>query len=248
VKLRLEIALLFLLCLPSACGPAKVPPPPPETVIGWWVGPTLATTWHSSRAWDARDPRATPTYCSLELEFFPDGTVETNWLNESSWAGMCSFARLPYAVDPQDKSVMRMGTAPRFARACRLRHEGKTLQAACANETNPPADYAAAVTLHAREPEARIGLDALIGTWQSAAFGEDLVSIAVRSDARFAIQNTSGSMVDNGWVSATDSTLEMHGNQNVKCDYRATSRKLTMRCHDGPTKATDRVVVYTRMR
>jgi hypothetical protein len=216
--------------------------------VGWWVGPTLATTWHSKRSWDARDPRATPTYCSLEFEFFADGTAETNWLNEGSWASMCSFERLPYRQDPQDRSLVRFGVGPRYARTCRLRHEGNTLTAACSNDVFPPADFSAAMTLHAREPELRTGLDALIGTWQSAAFGDDLVSISVRSDARFAIQKVDGSFADNGWVSATDSGLVLHGAHDVTCDYRATSRKLALRCHDAPTRAAERVVVYTRMR
>ena len=250
-RLLFGLALLALLALLAACGPAKPPPPRPETVVGWWVGPTLATTWHARRAWDARDPRATPIYCPLEFEFFADGTVETNWLNEGSWAAMCSFERLPYREDPQDRSLVRMGVGPRYARACRFRHEGNALEAACSNGANPPADLNAAMTLRAREPETRIGLDGLIGTWQSAAVGDDLVSLAVRSDARFSIQKLDGSVADDGWVSATDSALELHGSHDVKCDYRATSRKLTLRCHDAPSSTArlgDSVLIFTRMR
>jgi hypothetical protein len=256
------VAGVGVLLLLAACGAPKPPPPPPETLTGWWVGPTLATTWHAKKLWGPNDPRGTPTYCSLEFEFFTDGTVETNWLNEGSWASMCSFARLPYAEDPQDKSVVRIGPASHVVRACRFRHEANLLKAACANEPNPPADVAAATTLHSREPEVRIGLDALIGTWQSAAFGDDLVSIGVRSDARFALLRMDGAAVDNGWVSASDTSLELHGAHNVKCDYRATSRKLTMRCHDDAgdaakqaapapapaSKGAEKVVVYTRIR
>jgi hypothetical protein len=239
----LPLALLSL----AACGPANAPPPPPQTVVGWWVGPTLATTWHAKKTWDARDPRATPTYCSLEFEFFSDGTVETNWLNEASWASMCSFAHLPFATDPSDPSLIRIGPPGAVVRSCRFLHEGNALKAACANEPNPPADARGAVALRPREPEMRVGIDGMIGTWQSGAFGDDVFSLTVRSDARFAIQKADGAPVDSGWASATDTALELHGGHDVKCAYRATSRKLTMRCPDAASRAGT-TVVYTRMR
>jgi hypothetical protein len=216
--------------------------------MGWWVGPTLTMTWQPKHAWPAQDARATPAYCSLEFEFFDDGTVETNWLNESSWASMCSFARLPYATDPVDKSLIRIGTPARILRACRLRHDPDGLVAACSNEPNPPADFRAAMKLRPREPEVRVGLDGFIGTWQSAAFGEDLVTLNVRSDARFAIQSSSAELPDEGWVSANDKTVELHGRRDANCGYRATARKLTLRCADPASKIAGRPVVYTRIR
>jgi hypothetical protein len=243
---RLSLAA-FALALLAACGPAKAPPPPPLTLAGWWVGPTLATTWQSRKSWPAADLRSTPMYCSFEIEFFADGTAETNWLNEGSWASMCSFARMPFKQDPADRSILRLGLPGQTLRACRLERDAARLKAACVNAANPPADMRGALAMRSREPDERMGLQAFIGTWQSGAFGDDVASFSVRPDARYSLESANGARPDDGWLSATDKTVELHGVHDTTCTYRATARKLTLVCRDEPAKPT-RVVVYTRIR
>lgn len=237
----------------AACGNPKPPPPPQETLLGWWVGPMLATTWVSRKPWGADDPRSVPTYCSLEFEFLEDGTVETNWLDEDSWTSMCSYAHLPYKIDPANPAVIRIGFPSKIVRSCRMRHLQGQLVAACANGATPPADETNRILLHPREPETRVGLDGLVGSWQSA-IGGDLRTLTVRSDARFLAKGVDAGTSDNGWVSATDRTFELHGARNLECAYRATSRKLTIHCRDEDAAqgsggaARQPFVVYTRTR
>jgi hypothetical protein len=254
--LALGLPLLLVACHAREPGPLRDP------LVGWWVGPALTPGWTSSKAWKAGDPRATPVYCPLEFEFFEDGTVETNWLNDGSWASMCSFARLPYMHDQRDSSGVRFGSDWSTVRACFFHREGDRARVACLNARDPPHNVQTAMVLSRRDPEEREGLDAFVGEWRTSPFGDEVVDFKVRQDARFSFQAVDSSSVDDGWLDVRERTVELHGKRNSSCLYRATPRRLTLRCRPSAVGAPrdlalgrgeqaskdDLVLVLTRMR
>ncbi len=224
----------IVLCLVSSCA-GRAPTADADPHID--ADPLLGA-WTTSR-----DPDGDPLPCPLELEFFADGTVEANFLNDDSEEKMCSFARMP--VERDDSA--RPARPGRFGRlkmggqlsACIWRREGDLLQLACEDHEDPPQDLDSAFTLsRARVREVR-GLAAIAGHWRGPSHWGDPPRLALQEDGRAEFMEQSCR------ARVGDDRIDLDcGREHAICLYRATPRRLTLRCGaDG--RAPDRIVDTT---
>jgi hypothetical protein len=176
---------------------------------------SLVGAWYTAMNMEGKPTR----HCPYIIEFFDDGRVERNHFRYGNPDTWCSFLNMGYVDRPEDGQVF-IGND---ALACRYRREGELLRMACKRESLP-ADFVHSLLLRPFEPTPLRGAGAIEGQWRSVPLmNHEAYVLTIKSrDLSFAGKKWSASI--------DDTTITLSGANQSKCRYRATPRRLTLRC------------------
>ncbi len=208
----------FPVILLAACaGQAYPDTVDPSPLLGAWK---MTPEDLAARREVTADPWEFASACVLEMEFFEDGTVETNWVNREH---PCDFVRMPFKDDAgRTPKSLEVGGA---IQSCIWEIEQGALRLACDQGTILPRDFLYALRLApVRTREVR-GAEALVGRWRGPAFGGQVGIIDVSADGSLRWDDVRGRIEIRGQT--VDVTVPDGAR---KCRYRATAERLTLHC------------------
>jgi hypothetical protein len=207
----------WTLALAACAGQAYPDSVDPSPLVGAWE---MTPEDLAARREVTADPWEYASACVLEMEFFEDGTVETNWVNREH---PCDFVRMAFRDDPaRTPRSLEIGGA---LQACIYEVEGGALRLACDQGTILPRDLLYALRLVPVRVEERRGPDALTGTWLGPAFGESARTVEIAADGSLRWDDVRGRIEVRG--RRVDLALPDGAR---KCRYRATAERLTLHC------------------
>jgi len=207
--------LLLLTAATAACGMAFTPSdtalftPAPESVL---------------RAWKSTSyQQVLGTPCPWIIEFFEDGSAETNYLNDDR-GKLCMFARVPFEHLP-DEDPPQLHISGQISH-CLYRIRDERLQLACDDHSVPSAAKAKWIEFAPLKVKRGHRLADLEGTWLPPLFfgGRDRMVIGKRGEL-----DVGG---DQGKVEIVgkDRLLLKGRGHDERCLFRVTANRLTLRC------------------
>ena len=207
----IALAVVLAACgarAPDADSPTGAPDDP---LRGAWRGPST----HAGREMP----------CPFEIEFFADGTVETNYLNDDSDEAGCSFARLPFRTDLAARPArVTMGGQ---LMSCIFAREGDFLRLSCEDHPRPPPDFDDAFVLQRVRVHERHGLAALVGSWRGSAHWGPAAALEIAQDGRVRLEDRPCRIDVHG---RDRLSFACDGGLDDRCLYRVTDRRLTLHC------------------
>lgn len=164
--------------------------------------------------------------CPFDLDVFPDGTAEVNYVDDDSPAEKCGFVRVPLVAE---NDVLRLGTVA----TCRHRLERDAtsdgrdlLKIACEDRSEPPPSLDGAFVMRRRVVDELHGQRALMGRWTSAPIFGNKATLSLDAEGRGSLGDEMIELKANDDGTAT---ITMDSG-SAGCIYRATKERLTLRC------------------
>jgi hypothetical protein len=200
----------------------------------------LIGAWYTTRGSDGR-----PLPCPLIIEFFPDGTVETNYLSDDSDAERCGFLRLSF-TERVDTEPRELGIGGQL-NACIYAREGDALRLACEDHSRAPRDFSTSLLLKPLDEPVGSGLPDLVGEWlMSSPYGA-AGRVVIHADGKVDWIGTADAAGSIAVVDDDHLELRLEGSSvfstrnggGLHCRYRVTRRRLALRCMEPPNWPAD---------